>query len=316
VLCVCLHGPGGTCARARLVAFVVGCEPLCIPDRLSPYCLTHLPHTAIAGALIGAFLNKILPELLLTVLLVVLLSFTAWNTLKKAIKMYRKESLLLRESELSKLVHDQDDDAEEEAEDTLLDHMEETALELKEGVAVEMRTEAEGLLAAARHEKERATILEEERHTPQGNLMVLVTLFVVVLAINLLKGGGAFPSPLGIVCGSTGFWASNFIMLAWILVISIMVRYYLVQRHEQKESCGYPYVEGDIKWDARATIVYPFVCCFAGFFAGMFGGKYYVGTRKTWPFLVCLLHGYIAHIDFYSSQLQWEEVSSRVLSCW
>jgi hypothetical protein len=220
----------------------------------------------------GAFLNKILPELLLTVLLVVLLSFTAWNTLKKAFRMYRKETLLIRESELSKIVHDQDDDEEEEAEDTLLDHMEETASE-KEGEAIEMRTESEALLAESRNKGERANILEEERHIPQGNLLVLVTLFVVVLAINLLKGGGAFPSPLGIVCGSTGFWVSNVIMLAWILVISIMVRYYLVKRNEQKEQCGYPYVEGDIKWDARATIVYPFVCCFAGFFAGMFGGE-------------------------------------------
>jgi len=101
--------------------------------------------------------------------------------------------------------------------------------------------------------------------------MVLVTLFVVVLTINLLKGGGGFPSPVGIQCGSRGFWTANFIMLGWILLISILVRVYLVKRYEQKERCGYRYVEGDIKWDGRATIVYPFLCCFAGFFAGMFG---------------------------------------------
>jgi len=38
-----------------------------------------------------------------------------------------------------------------------------------------------------------------------------------------------------------------------------------------KKRCGYKYVDGDIKWDGRATIVYPIICALAGFFAGMFG---------------------------------------------
>ena len=114
-------------------------------------------------------------------------------------------------------------------------------------------------------------ILEEERHVPAANVAVLVVLFIVVLAINLLKGGGAFPSPIGIKCGSMSFWIANEIMLGWILIISYFVRSYLVKRFETKERVGYKYVEGDIQWDGRATIVYPCICCLAGFFAGMFG---------------------------------------------
>jgi uncharacterized membrane protein YfcA len=60
-------------------------------------------------------------------------------------------------------------------------------------------------------------------------------------------------------------------MIGWILTISFLVRIYLVKRYEVKKRLGYPYVEGDIQWDSRATIVYPFICMFAGFFAGMFG---------------------------------------------
>ena len=104
-----------------------------------------------------------------------------------------------------------------------------------------------------------------------GNVKVLVVTFVVILFINVLKGGGAFPSPLGVRCGSPSFWVSNGIMLGWILLVSIFARMYLVRRHEIKERVGYPYVEGDIKWDSRATVVYPVVCTAAGFFAGMFG---------------------------------------------
>ena len=130
--------------------------------------------------------------------------------------------------------------------------------------------EAERLLDKRRQE-ELEQILYEESQVPVGNVMVLVTLFIVVLGINLLKGGGAFKSPFGIECGSRGFWVANFIMLGWIVVVSLLVRAYLVRRWEQKQRCGYQYCEGDLQWDGRATIVYPFICCFAGFFAGMFG---------------------------------------------
>eukprot|EP00549_Striatella_unipunctata_P025292 CAMPEP_0118717592 /NCGR_PEP_ID=MMETSP0800-20121206/28260_1 /TAXON_ID=210618 ORGANISM="Striatella unipunctata, Strain CCMP2910" /NCGR_SAMPLE_ID=MMETSP0800 /ASSEMBLY_ACC=CAM_ASM_000638 /LENGTH=210 /DNA_ID=CAMNT_0006624377 /DNA_START=56 /DNA_END=688 /DNA_ORIENTATION=- len=86
-----------------------------------------------------------------------------------------------------------------------------------------------------------------------------------------MKGGGAFPSPMGIKCGSTSFWLANAIMFIWILYISVKVRSYLVRRNARKIRVGYEFVEGDIQWDERATILYPVVCCLAGFFAGMFG---------------------------------------------
>jgi len=241
----------------------------------------------IAGALMGAFLNKVLPELLLTFMLVVLLSFTAYTTLKKARRMYQAETVAKkqfaanrRESELTAMAQQEDTDQDEEATDKLLDNVEEPEQgeeEHQDGgekpKEVEKPKKEEPPEVVQRRE-ELEQILEDERHTPSANLSILVTMFVVVLTINLLKGGGAFPSPLGIRCGSTGFWIANAIMLAWILTISAFVRQYLLRKYEAKARCGFSYVEGDIQWDARATVVYPVVCCAAGFFAGMFG----VGT--------------------------------------
>lgn len=224
----------------------------------------------IGGALMGAFLNKVLPEMLLTVLLVILLSFTAYNTLKKATKMYKAETKAMRrtnkasaqrESELIRMAADEETDGD--AKEKLLDNAEEIVDE-------EEQPKQDEATPVVRND-ELEEILEEEKTTPVANLMILVTMFIVVLAINLLKGGGAFPSPVGIKCGSTSFWVANLVMLIWIFVISAFVRQYLLQRYKAKQRCGYEYVEGDIQWDARATIVYPFVCCFAGFFAGMFG---------------------------------------------
>jgi uncharacterized membrane protein YfcA len=258
----------------------------------------------IAGALLGAFLNKLLPELLLTVLLVLLLSSTAYDTLKRAIKMYKKETIALRkqgisasgtkESELTHIATEQQMNGMEEATVKLLDDVEvhesgETKLDTKndeknDSDATTKTTPEEKLKddEVTKLQAELNDILEKERVTPMINIQILMTLFVVVLTINMLKGGGAFKSPLGIVCGSTGFWMANIIMIVWIVLISVFVRQYLLTKYYAKQRTNYQYVEGDIQWDGRASIVYPFICMFAGFFAGMFGvGKYrFFGTTK------------------------------------
>ena len=246
----------------------------------------------IAGALIGAFLNKLLPEGLLVVMLVLLLSFTAYNTLKKAFKMYGVESRALKEqtgaradgtkeSELTKMVHDQEEEDDEEAGDSLLDNQdagddddenEDGGNKSSDGKDEEKGgNDDEEDMDDIDLDDELQDILEAERFVPKQNLVILVTMFVVVLFINLMKGGGAFTSPLGIKCGSMSFWVANILMLGWIFAITVHVRNVLVKKWEKKEVVGYQYVEGDIQWDGRATIVYPAVCCLAGFFAGMFG---------------------------------------------
>lgn len=230
----------------------------------------------IAGALIGAFLNKVLPEIFLTIMLVVLLAFTAYTTLKKAFKMYKAETRKLREqglkpdgtkeSELTHIAQSEEIEDQNKAGDDLLDDM-----DLQDG-----ESPGTGEMEDARSRSEASqtqlqTILDEERTTPVFNVNVLFCMFIVVLMINLLKGGGAFPSPIGIKCGSGAFWLANGFMLGWIILISLYVRSYLIKRFDIKASCGYQYQEGDIKWDGRATIVYPVICALAGFFAGMFG---------------------------------------------
>jgi uncharacterized membrane protein YfcA len=257
----------------------------------------------IAGALTGAILNKLLPEALLVISLVALLSFTAYTTLKQAIRMYKAETRamrLLKESELTRMARKMEEEEEEEEEtESLLDEdgeaseIELTNEEKEDGKDDEeegggggggansssSRTSSNqddenSVFSTAtdlKNKEELSTILEEDRHVPMGNVKVLIVTFVFILFINIMKGGGAFPSPLGIRCGSPSFWVSNGVMLGWILLVSIFARMYLVRRHEIKERVGYPYVEGDIKWDSRATVVYPLVCTAAGFFAGMFG---------------------------------------------
>ena len=257
----------------------------------------------IAGALLGAFLNKILPEMLLTILLVILLSFTAQNSLSKAFKLYRAETRAMiqqqeenKQSELTRIVakqqqeqeqidedensddesdgdeddSDYEDEAdEEEQKQAQQEEQEQKALVTKQETSFIVHTTTE---QQQQQEQQLAKILERERHIPTENLKILIVLFVVVLTLNLLKGGGAFRSPLGITCGSTAFWWANAAIFFWILAVTWHCRNYLLLKYRQKAACGYEYLPGDIQWDERATIVYPAVCCLAGFFAGMFGG--------------------------------------------
>lgn len=180
----------------------------------------------IAGALIGAFLNKLLREEVLAIMLVLLLSFTAYNTLKKATKMYKKESLALEQESASSIIAESELTNVVAAEEALLkenkaDEEDMTEVELDDNSVLRK-------------------ILDEEKQPPMGNITLLIIMFVVVLFINIMKGGGAFPSPLGIKCGSPSFWSANAIMIGWIVMISLMARSYLLKRYTIKESCGYP----------------------------------------------------------------------------
>eukprot|EP00903_Cladosiphon_okamuranus_P007707 g7469.t1 len=114
-------------------------------------------------------------------------------------------------------------------------------------------------------------LLEEERHTSLPKVGIMTAVFVVLLTVNLLKGGGAFASPVGIECGSFAFWATSIMSFLYLIAVSFRVRQYLVNRWRLKAELGFEYVDGDVEWNPLNTVRYPCICFFAGFFAGMFG---------------------------------------------
>lgn len=114
-------------------------------------------------------------------------------------------------------------------------------------------------------------IMEEEQHPKRRNVCLIVVMFLIVLLINILKGGGGFESPLGIECGSTTFWCAQGLLLVWILFISILGRRSLLKDTERKTEAGYIYLDEDLQWDRKSTVIYPLISTIAGFCAGMFG---------------------------------------------
>merc|ERR1712137_1099034 len=120
-------------------------------------------------------------------MLVLLLSFTAYNTLKKAMKMYKIESIHIlkqqqKESELAAMAANKEVHHESESEYNLLEK--EDGDEDKEEGLTDMDMDPELRM-----------ILEQEKVAPARNVKLLILLFIAVLIVNVLKGGGAFESP-------------------------------------------------------------------------------------------------------------------------
>jgi uncharacterized membrane protein YfcA len=121
-------------------------------------------------------------------------------------------------------------------------------------------------------ESVKSSLVEEDADPlPQHKITYIITMFFFVIGVNVLKGGIAFESPLGITCGSFGFWLMEFMMACWLIFCTMLAGRYLLRRHAIKEAVGYDYVRGDIKWDVRTVIIYPSACLISGVLSGMFG---------------------------------------------
>ncbi len=260
----------------------------------------------IAGAIVGGILNKVLPEWLITILLVIVLSLTADRALRKGKSLYKKENEQ-RAQQQAENERMQGNFVPTEATTSSGDGNELEPTEIHPDLEME---NAEGLSAPQTNmEKQNGNnspsieeipvsknsmtqsmsqlllgesvnnanairlkkILDEERRIPMLTVLAILVMFSVVVTINILKGGGSKPSPVGIVCGSVWFWVAQGTLMLWIFIVAFCARMYLMRRTKIKQEVGYPYIEGDIVWDGRSTIIYPVICALAGLCAGMFG---------------------------------------------
>lgn len=282
----------------------------------------------ILGALIGTFIHKVLNEIIIVILLALLLSFIAYKTLAKAVKLYEKEDYVMVKSS---------DDATDSDDKVGLSQHELELTKIKKGAMLaptdllrnvsddgapshrELLRRRSSLcrkssgMDSSTHEEMHSfgscdtmslgsqqgsfdainaqssssprdepvgdetinpllvQILEEERHVRFETVGVIVSLFVVVLIMNILKGGGAFPSPIGIECGSPLFWIAEGSIALCILLVSWYARSILLRRARRKQDARYQYLECDIEWNASSALIYPLLSCSAGLVAGLFG---------------------------------------------
>jgi uncharacterized membrane protein YfcA len=236
----------------------------------------------VAGAVVGANLNKLLPEVVIVVLLDVLLILTAYKALHDAHHLYELEDHHLHKLDGTPLK--EDNRPSETADDAETGALTDSALaqeirHLNGGDATDSvkqygSTTLESVPAHIQGDDPKVllgTILEQERSPATWNVALILAMFFVILIVNVLKGGGSFPSPLGIKCGSISFWLAQLFILTCTVFVSILARVRVLEKTKRREQANYVYLPCDIHWDERSTIIFPLLSALSGLIAGMFG---------------------------------------------
>jgi hypothetical protein len=106
-------------------------------------------------------------------------------------------------------------------------------------------------------------ILTAEAVNSPFKMTLLGLAFVGVCVLDVTKELAA--------CGSSAYYLSTFLTIPYVAIFFFTYRRYLINLQAEKVALGYDFMPGDVKWDNRSTVIYPVLCIFAGFFAGMFG---------------------------------------------
>jgi uncharacterized membrane protein YfcA len=221
----------------------------------------------LVGTLIGTLFHRAFSEKFLVVLLVLLLSFTAHNTLSKAMRMYDAEKRYIRHLKAAQA----DPPSGTSPTHNWGNTKEERDVANGERYKMDQEEKERILIVNPDFVTLRSEVVQEEKFTPRSKIIAVVSMFSVLIFLNIMVGGGAYKSPWDIRCGQLGFWVVQVVMIFFLIASAWAAQTYLVARHEIKEYVRFDYVHGDIKWDTRSSVIYPAVFISAGLFAGMFG---------------------------------------------
>lgn len=228
----------------------------------------------IFGAVFGSLLSKVLPSIVLTVSLVVVLACIGHRTLKKAVSTWKQESAQLAATAVSPILED-GLTFKAQKEGTLYPSAQTTA---DEASSTNQISDVESdcsyqALSDVRPSTSALDVLPVADGIPKLPLKVfLLTLcFAGTSGLTVLKGGGQMPSPLGVACGSPGFWLLYFSAVPWVFLFVIYFRRRLMAEYQQKVELGYTFGAGEVRWDSQNSLKFPFVCALAGLMAGLFG---------------------------------------------
>lgn len=222
--------------------------------------------TTIFGAVFGSLMSKVTPNIILTTLLSLILAFMAHRTIGKGFDMWKKESAAKWEA----LRGDEPEISPGEA--TELKPVTSVKLDSASEAAesyIQLDSDSEGASSAPVNGSHMVSNGEQEDSS--FKIFLLTLCFAGICLLSILKGGGRLPSPLGLECGSQGFWWLYFGSVPWVLGFAVYFRHILVREFRRKVKRGHVWVKGDIQWDSRNTIRYPAICTLSGVFAGLFG---------------------------------------------
>jgi hypothetical protein len=203
----------------------------------------------LVGTLLGTIFHRTLSEKFLVILLVMLLSITAHTTLTKAMRMYHAEKRYIRHLKAAQAPPPSGTPpggAAGYAAWTDEQHDYQTDEQIQE-LRPEERQRI--LILNPDYVTIRSDLAQQEKFTPRTKILALSGMMFVLTFLNI--------NPWGIRCGSLAYYTNYVVMIAYLVSCAWAAQTYVVARHEIKELVRFDYVHGDIKWNAKAAVVYP-----------------------------------------------------------
>ncbi|EEY57882.1 uncharacterized protein PITG_00469 [Phytophthora infestans T30-4] len=219
----------------------------------------------IGGTVLGALINKLIPSYVLSLLFVVVLLVGGSRTMKKGIRLHKKEVAKRREAEAATSEVTADipvsPGAYVQVSTPQITGNDEKRLSLSVtgGDAAPVKS------AAGDHagSDSLVQILEKERHFAWGPHVAIMVCYLGVVAASI---GDA-----SVDCGGVAYWVILLIEIPWVAVFVVLTSHYLHKVYLRKTAANYQYVDGDIKWTKKMVVYFPLGCAVAGIVAGMFG---------------------------------------------
>ncbi|KAA6351296.1 MAG: hypothetical protein EZS28_051850, partial [Streblomastix strix] len=112
---------------------------------------------------------------------------------------------------------------------------------------------------------------KSERRLSIKKTIFCIIMWIVLLLVSLARGGKSGKSIIGIQKCSTGDWLIIALYLIFSVCMTCVGSFFTLKEQKKKDSLGYQYAEGDVRWTLRSSILYPFICTAAGVLAGLLG---------------------------------------------
>jgi uncharacterized membrane protein YfcA len=247
--------------------------------------ISMMEPAAMLGTLLGAYFHRSMPEHILVVLLMMLLTITAIRMLGKGgFELYRDyvhrhcEEIPSTSYEIVSS-HDIDFSSHQEpyqgngiqiaAAKTPVTILKSTPSAARMNRSTSKLTRVLSRSFEVELDHYESTPVQQHSswnldHVPWSTVGILSLLFIGTCSINVVKG---------IYANSMSSYLVNLILPVYILAVGLWLRYRVLRVSNSARD------QSDIEWSLRNSLLYPFLCIFAGIAAGSFGiGG---GTIKT-----------------------------------
>lgn len=254
----------------------------------------------IGGAVIGAVLANLMPGYIISILFVPLLCVSGTRMLFKGLQLRKKEQAArqiqqLNGSNREGLANFLSVDTPKGPGSSLRESKRELS-ERSSAISIPIHGDVSTHASQPTREEAVVCLLKAERHFPWLKHSAILLCYLIVVAASIADAL--------VTCGGVTYWALLIVEVPVVTMFAVASSIYLYRQDQYKQSIGYPFVEGDVRWTKKVVCLFPIGSTAAGIVAGLFGIG---GVIITGPIMIELgvipevLAGAAALMVLYSS---------------